>query len=354
MKKIYFLSSLLALTLTGRQAVAQGPTITSASLPQIGYTYNTVNDTMPAELASFTVSAGSGSAQTWNYTTQFVTTYTQATSFVAPSSGQGSSNFPNATMATSDINGNWIYLVSSGSGLMIDGEYGSINGMQAAVDFVPNTGFLPTPLSFGTSNSYTSTATFTVSQSGTPVQVRHHSWKTITADAFGSLTTPSGTYTNTLRMKTHEITADSAFVSGFFAFAQWDSTTNYNWLQNSQVLNLLEIDLDQNGATTKASYLQSFNNAVATINGPSAVFSVYPNPANSIANLSYNNPTTCQVTLNIIDMTGRQVAQVMNEMQSVGNHQITINLEALRMPKGLYFLQLGRNNSVQTLKLSVN
>lgn len=354
MKKIYKLVSVLVLLALGKNAMAQATTITATALPQVGYVYNMLSDTAHGDRATFTVSAGSSSAQTWNYTplwTASDSTYAEPTSFVLPSSGSGSSNFPSSNLATLDNTGTWAYFITGSSGLLVDGVYTTIQGTPTAIDFTPNPTQIPVPYTYGSTpvvNNYT--ATFAVSG----ITVHHRAMRTITADAFGSITTPSGTYSNTLRLKTHELTSDSAFFGTTFVQAQYDTTTNYNWVQNNQAALVMSMDLDHTGKVTKVSYLQSFSNGVATINQPKASFNLFPNPASDMMYLTYENKTAGMVSLQLIDLTGKQVAVLLNEQQGVGTQQVAVNVSALHLAKGMYFLQLNSNNNLQTKKLTIN
>lgn len=355
MKKFY---SALALVVTFSTASMAQTTITAAAMPQIGYVYNMASDTAIADLPSFTVSAGSSSAQTWDYSNDFNFVYGENTSFVAPSAGAGSANFPNATMAVMQPNGtDWVYFVSNSSGLYIDGAHVVVSGGSADLDLNPNSLFMATPSTLGTTNTATTAATATTVVSTYTVQVRHSANRTVTADAFGQLTTPAGTYPNTLRLRTYETSIDSAFfyILGSWSFAQEqrDTTLQYSWMQNSPDAQLLQISLNTAGAATKASYLQSFSNGIAAYAGADQGFNLYPNPTSDLTYLSYENKSTGPVSLQMFDMNGRMVGDLLNENQAIGKHKAFINVEGLHLPKGMYFLQLKNSEGIQNIKLSV-
>ncbi|MGZ3866004.1 MAG: T9SS type A sorting domain-containing protein [Bacteroidia bacterium] len=351
MKKIYKSLSLMVFVAACSGAMAQAPTITSTAMPQIGYSYFMKSDTA-STVTGFTVSAGSASAQTWNYTTGWDSLYDDTTAFVNKSLGAGNSNFPSATMA-SPSGGNWAYW-ASGSGLVLDGYYGMIQGSAVSVDLVPNMTQIPIPFTYGSSPiTNDCAATFTISFSGFPLTVNHRVRRTITADAFGSLTTPTATYPNTLRIKVYDMTSDSIYAFGTFQQAQYDTTTAYSWLQNNQSAQVMEIDLNRTGTATKASYLQTFSNGIATIGQPTTGFNLYPNPATDVTYFTYENKTTGMVNIQLLDVTGKQVAVVLNEQQAIGKQNVSINLAALHLPKGMYFVQLNSTNNLQTIKLTV-
>ena len=76
----------------------------------------------------------------------------------------------------------------------------------------------------------------------------------------------------------------------------------------------------------------------------------YPNPFNSSTMISYRLPAESYVLLKIFDMTGRQVATLVNQKLARGNH--SHKWEASNRPSGVYFYRLTTNTGyVQTKKL---
>ena len=354
MKKLYFFSFALLAAAGSAQT-----TLTSAAMPQAGYVYSFASDTAASDLPTFTVSAGSASAQTWNYTTEFANVYGESTSFVAPSSGAGASNFPGATLAAAQPNGtDWVYFEGNTNGFYVDGVYMNFQGSMAAIDFSPNALVMATPSTYGYNNNTVSYATTTLTVSGATYQLRHKGDRTVTADAFGSLTTPTGTYPNTLRVKTYDVNTDSVFIDVFGSWSFFtmfaDSGTTYTWYQNTPDAQLMEIELDGNNVVTKAKYLQSFSNGVAQVEKAEAKLSVYPNPVSEGARLTYENKSPGTVTLQMFDMNGRLVADLLKQDQSAGSQHIYLNTSVLRLPQGMYFLRLRNSEGIQTIKVSIH
>jgi glucose/arabinose dehydrogenase len=75
----------------------------------------------------------------------------------------------------------------------------------------------------------------------------------------------------------------------------------------------------------------------------------YPNPFNPTTTISYQLSAMSKTNLKIYDVLGREVATLMNEIQSAGTH--TITWTATRMPSGVYFYRLKANGVVQTRKM---
>ena len=345
-------------------AFAQSPTITSANLPAVGVTFNEMSDSTAADLANLTVTAGSSSAQSWNYAGKFANVYSAPISFVSASTGLGASNFPGANLAAAS-GGNWEYFTSSSSGLSLDGFYANYGAGVGyiAVPYTPSEMIVPTPFTYGNTSvsNFSSTSTFTVSNAGTTYTVtnRQHSTRTITADAYGSLTTPTGTYPSTLRTKAYELQIDTEFVYSGSVLVNTspsrDSSLSYEWLQNSQSLLLMEIDMNGAGtAVNGASYLASVTTGIVSIPSPFAELSVYPNPATVATNISYQNKNATQVTIQLFDISGRLITTLANENQTTGQQIVPVDTKALGLTSGLYFVRVTSPNGSETLKLTVN
>jgi hypothetical protein len=360
MKKFYISFSLVTSLLIGHQGLAQTAiTLSATYLPQVGSLYIMGNDTTPTDMPSFTVTAGSASAQNWNYgSSVFGNVYIDTLSFVAPTGNPGASSFPNSNLASDQGGGSWGYLIKGSNGLYVDGAYITVQGISAALDFTPNAPQIPVPFTYNGSTTVAYTATATATYQSLPLLIKHRANRTITADAFGAITTPAATYSNTLRVKMYEITSDSVFLNlGFgspsFQQAIYDTTTNYSWYQNAQSALVMSIDQTTSGNTTKARYLQTSTlSGINNIKQGDFSTNLYPNPTNSITYLNYENAASSKVSASICDITGRQVTSLLNNREQAAGKQ-TLAIDASNLPTGLYMIQLTINGVAKTLKLNV-
>ncbi len=85
---------------------------------------------------------------------------------------------------------------------------------------------------------------------------------------------------------------------------------------------------------------------------PSAVksFSVFPNPANESVAINLNLNETSNLLIDITDITGKQVAVIMNEKQS---GSVSKNYNTQNLPIGNYFVRLQVNGKTTTQKLNI-
>lgn len=76
----------------------------------------------------------------------------------------------------------------------------------------------------------------------------------------------------------------------------------------------------------------------------------YPNPFNPVTKINYDIPKDGKVNLIIYDVTGREVAALVNnELQPAGYYTITFN--AINLSSGVYFCRLVAGDFVSTKKL---
>lgn len=69
----------------------------------------------------------------------------------------------------------------------------------------------------------------------------------------------------------------------------------------------------------------------------------YPNPFNPATNIYYNVGKTSVVNISVYDMTGKEVAVLLNESKPAGRYSVEWN--AANMPSGVYFYKLTINGS---------
>ncbi len=79
----------------------------------------------------------------------------------------------------------------------------------------------------------------------------------------------------------------------------------------------------------------------------------YPNPFNPTTKINYDLPFDSKVAITLFDMTGREVANIVNTVQTAGSY--TVNFNASTLSSGVYFYQIsatgGTQNFVKTMKM---
>lgn len=75
----------------------------------------------------------------------------------------------------------------------------------------------------------------------------------------------------------------------------------------------------------------------------------YPNPFNPTTSISFSLPEAQHVRLTVTDLTGREVAQLLNGVQAVGFHRV--EFDAKELPSGMYLYRLESGGNVITKKM---
>jgi hypothetical protein len=79
------------------------------------------------------------------------------------------------------------------------------------------------------------------------------------------------------------------------------------------------------------------------------VFSNFPNPFNTSTTINYSIPARDHVSLKIFDDLGREVSELINEVQSPGNHQVIFN--ASHLETGIYYYRIITGDIMQAEKM---
>lgn len=75
----------------------------------------------------------------------------------------------------------------------------------------------------------------------------------------------------------------------------------------------------------------------------------YPNPFNPSTTIAYSVPHTGNVRLNVYDITGKQVATLVDDNKPAGSYSVTFDAQSL--PSGIYYYRLTSNNYSTTRKM---
>ncbi len=82
--------------------------------------------------------------------------------------------------------------------------------------------------------------------------------------------------------------------------------------------------------------------------------SVFPNPTNQSATLSYTLNKKGDVRIALIDVLGKQIMEVNNLGQLEGEHSVEISKQELNLQNGVYFIKFSIDNSSITKKLVIS
>lgn len=80
-------------------------------------------------------------------------------------------------------------------------------------------------------------------------------------------------------------------------------------------------------------------------------FEVYPNPFNQTANVSFETQSKGAVKIDLMDIAGKHIATLSNEVKESGMHKLTIDRNTLNLKNGMYFIQVKVGDSGFTHKI---
>ncbi|MBS1493718.1 MAG: T9SS type A sorting domain-containing protein, partial [Bacteroidetes bacterium] len=75
----------------------------------------------------------------------------------------------------------------------------------------------------------------------------------------------------------------------------------------------------------------------------------YPNPFNPTTKINFSLPKQGFVSLNIFDVTGREVAKLVNEVTEAGYHSVDFN--ASNFASGVYFYRIEAGEFTDTRRM---
>ncbi|MDK9701234.1 MAG: T9SS type A sorting domain-containing protein, partial [bacterium] len=80
-----------------------------------------------------------------------------------------------------------------------------------------------------------------------------------------------------------------------------------------------------------------------------SLLEAYPNPFNSSTTISYSLPKSGTVELKLYDLTGREVATLVNQKQQTGSYRVTF--DGKNLSSGTYFVRMQAGEFVKTQKM---
>ena len=320
MKKIYLFTIMFSLFSLG---VAAQPVITyNGNAPQIG-------DHIYASGVPYGSSFDPGQAggnQSWDFS-NVEPIISMETIAVDPASTPNAADFPEATIAFHDPNSayeDYSYSQITSSAMFY---LGVNDGYGNATLLTDSRKEMQYPFSYN--DTYTDTYSFA---SSSAIMLIHKSGTiTTTADAWGSVKTPAGTYNSTLRLKKEGVYTDSVWnTGGDLMSVTTNSLTNYLWYTATSHYFVLGIEVTDEGASG-ISWSSSANGIkdnllISQIN-------VFPNPADNIINVKIAEGIAEELEIDLVSLSGEKLTQLTKSR----SHQFSADISLL--PSGVYFLR---------------
>jgi len=318
MKKI-----LLSVTFIANVVVAFAqPTISASGVNPV------IGDQLIMATATYVSPGNSGASQTWNLssmTSSASNTYTA----VATSSTPNGSSFPNSNVALGSGGGNYSYYKTSSSSFQ---NYG-FNSGTTVMSYSDPEDFLRFPCAFNNTYSdswaVTFVNTYTFYRTGTT---------TVTADSYGTLITPDGTFNNVLRVHFVQNYQDSAYIPSYGTYLETYNNDEYMWYLNGNHFPIAFVyTLTYSTGTSQGG---SYMSNVLGVDEPSVLksFTVFPNPVSSDLHFDINMKENQNIEIQLFNEIGSLVATPVSDNANTGRNEYNVHVGDL--PEGIYFARI--------------
>lgn len=326
-------------------------TFTSTDLQESGKTYITKTDT----ITSVNLGTASATAQNWDFSTLLMH-YMSGPSFDLTSNTPYDVDFPNSDLYTygpaimfggffggapvseQGMNNGYMFWRKDITGFWTEGfmpDEGPYAGKK--VYTVPQEMILGTPATLGTSHPNYSAWTLTFDQNATDVDTVYQSSvdKIQECDAWGTLTTPTGTYNDVLRIHESGVKVDSAksYLNGnplVFIEISRDTFNNYIFLTNGIHYPLALVKADKNNVIRSVEYyfMQGFLGTESV--DKTTNVKIHPNPSDGLLTIELPMLTDEHSKMVITDPNGKTVGTFIL-------YQQLNQIDCTQLNSGIYF-----------------
>lgn len=313
-------------------ALLSQPTLTAAGTNPV------VGDQFTTHTTQYVAPGSSGASQTWNLA--MTSSGSSSSTGVTPSSTPYAANFPTASVCFGT--GPYTYYKTSSSAWQMNGM---VNGSGTVLAYSDLEDMMRFPFTFG--NSYTDTwsttfvqATYTYYRVGTT---------TVTADGWGTLTTPAGTFSNVLRVHFVQTYQDSTNIMSTPYVIDYVND-EYMWYLNGNhnpIAAVYDLTATPGGNFTGGFYIQNVVSGIDNYAGVTSL-SLFPSVATEQINFSYTLNGTSEVTISIMDANGRSVMEIPQVQVYEGENTYTIDVAEL--PAGNYYASISYDNALPVVR----
>jgi hypothetical protein len=351
MKKLYFITTLIVIILSGK--VFAQPTYTQASFPAAG----TVLTSIMVDPTG--LSPGNGGAnQTWDFSAAILTGTSSMSNVVTPASTPYASSFPTASLAQSQVNAGgssaYVYYTLNASYAEMIGLVSVSPSATINYSFTDPRRVMNFPWTYNSTFTDASTGIASYIIGGYTVNQYRRGTVTYTADGYGTCINPVGMNTNVLRLKTVESTVDSSVFVGLPvpATVTASNIVSYGWSGSAPFFQLFSITYDSvfvNGAFSSANASASYmdnSSSVPELSPRVKPISVYPNPfsKNDFIHLKADDLKSGETQFIVEDMQGKVVKHIDFVIIPAPHH--TVDVEVSDLPPGIYSVRLQQEDNL--------
>ena len=128
-----------------------------------------------------------------------------------------------------------------------------------------------------------------------------------------------------------------------------NTTVNYSYSENNVASGRYNYRLKQIDFNGNIKYYDLTGEVIVGIPVKYDLSQNYPNPFNPTTKINYSIPADGLVSIKLFDMSGREVANIVNTVQTAGYYTVAFN--ASNLSSGTYFYTINANNFTSTKKM---
>jgi hypothetical protein len=305
-----------------------------------GSTYHSYTTPIGGPTVSVFVGEASGTAQYWDFS-NYTFDYIGKSVGINPSTAPFINEFPTSNfvlyekgwMLGTDTIDLWNYKELQSDKLRLLG----LSGDSSFTPFNPANTQAVVPLTYG--------STWNVSSGS------------VTVDAFGTMKLPSGEY-ECLRVRWDNVgfQRTPGMVNAENARSLANTRSYIFYSKAVREVNVLGVQENQFSLTTvdvpSFSFSDREGNAGISEKEIPLLTQNFPNPFHSQTAIRYNIASRSTVKLSVYDFLGKEVAILVNEVQSPGDHEVTFDATGLQ--GGLYYYQLMAGDRSISMKMIIS
>ncbi len=165
-----------------------------------------------------------------------------------------------------------------------------------------------------------------------------------TVDGWGTLYTPFGRF-DALRLRSEVEEIDSIYIDSLSTgFPLEREYVEYKWLGKDQKLPLLQVSDDSfQLLVTYRDSARLITTGIAEEALPSNTFRHFPNPTDGLVTITTSSDDRQDILLFLYNLQGEVLYDWSGTLQ--GGENLVFDLDRLKIPNGLYFLEMNSNNN---------
>ncbi|NTW33417.1 MAG: T9SS type A sorting domain-containing protein [Bacteroidetes bacterium] len=242
---------------------------------------------------------------------------------------------------------------SSSSSFSQLGLAAKINGIPAPLKYDDPDVWYHFPITYGEMDSSTFSYNVQIPSFGYYAQTIK---RVNSVDGWGTIITPYDTFQATRVFSTKYIHDTIYIDSLIFGFAQDRVEKEYKWLADNMSIPVMNVSKsDAFLSIASFEYINKYRNSDNIIDheNPFNFCYISPNPANENTSVYFSLNVPSFIEINIFNILGENIKTISGKEFTAGNHSIPIVMPD-RVKKGIYFARISTNNTLRTIKISIN